>query len=103
MAARWFTVQGNFDQAKRFYEEALQLRELIYGGRGVKVGESLQNIATVNEKQGHLSEAEVMYKEALSIFVSTEEVGGQNSRDIATVYNNLGLLYNAMGRMEGKT
>ena len=95
--AACFEAQGSYNEAKRFYEESLQLRELIYGPRGAKVAESLQNLATINEKQGHLVESEIIYKEALSIFM---EKLGSSSREVCTVYNNLGLLYNAMGRMD---
>lgn len=88
-----YETQGHFEEARRFYDESIQLRKLIYGPKSEKVAECLQNIGTVNDKLGYLSEAEEFYKEALQIFI---DIRGEHSRDVSMVLNNLGLLYNSM-------
>ena len=75
----------------------MQLRKLCDGDRSYKVAESYQNIATVMDYEGHLTEAEVLYHQALSIF--TEQCG-ENSLLVALTLNNLGILYNSMGQLD---
>ena len=48
--AACFETQGNFEDARRFFEESLKMRKLIYGPLSEKVAECLQNIGTVNDK-----------------------------------------------------
>ena len=93
-----YETQGHFEEARRFYDESMQLRKLIHGPKSEKVAECLQNIGTVNDKLGYLSEAEELYKEALQIFI---DLRGEQSRDVSMVLNNLGLLYNSMVQLYG--
>ena len=91
--AACYEVTGNLAEAKKFYQESLQLRKLIYGPRGAKVAESYQNLATVLDYEGNLIEADELYHQALSVF---RELYGENCRQVAVTLNNLGLLYNSM-------
>ena len=88
---------GNLDDAKKFYDEALKIRKVVYGYNHTKVGESLQNLGTVYDKIGRLYEAKALYEEALGIFLNTQ---GMQSKDVAMVYSNLGLLYNALNLLD---
>lgn len=85
------------EEAARCGEDALRLiRELALEG-SITHGTTLLNIATACRAAGRLEEAEAGYREAIEIYAG--QLGADDMR-LASLYNNLALLYREQGRYE---
>lgn len=69
----------------------------MYGERTIKVAESLQNIATILDFQGHQKEAEELLEQALDIEV---ELYGSDSVESSVTLNNLAVLCEHLGKLD---
>ncbi len=78
---------GEYEQAQRNHEEALQLRREALGPRHPSVSHSLNNLAYLSMNQGHLEQAEHYFEESLEI---RREVFGPEHHMVAYVLTSLG-------------
>jgi signal transduction histidine kinase len=91
-----YYMQGNYDQAMRFYLDALDRREQL--GDSVGVAGSLNNVGLVYAAQRSYSQALSYYVRAAAL---NERLGnklflGRNFNNIAQVYEQLGKLDSAL-------
>jgi len=84
---------GDYSQAEKYYLEAIDIKEKIFGKDHPSYATSLNNLGLLYVKMGDYSQAEKYYLEAKNIF---EKVLGKDHPDYAISLNNLGLLYNKM-------
>jgi hypothetical protein len=72
----------------------LSYDQIVHGDHSLKVAESMQNLATILDSQGHLREAEDLLEKSLDI---QKELAGPNSPEAAVSMNNLGVLCTHLG------
>ncbi|CAB4013397.1 Nephrocystin-3 [Paramuricea clavata] len=92
-----YTKMGKFDQAKDYYQRALEIREKLLGPHHVNVADSYNNIGTVYDEKGDLDQAKDYYQRALEI---KEKQLGPIHVDLAVSYNNIGTVYRRKGDLE---
>ncbi len=90
LLADLYEKQGKLQQVLSLYSEALAIEEKARVEPLVLVN-AISRLANINYKLGHFKEAESLNKRALAI----EEKAGKIS---GCLYNNLGLIYTALGR-----
>jgi tetratricopeptide (TPR) repeat protein/predicted Ser/Thr protein kinase len=88
------SVQSAFEQALRFNEQALAIREEVLGPDHPEVATTLTNLAVVQRALGSYDAASASYGRALAI---GEAALGPDHPSVATTLNNLGLLYLTQG------
>jgi tetratricopeptide (TPR) repeat protein len=81
---------GAYDEAKRFYERALALREAALGPEHPDVANTLNNLGNVYGAAGSFAEAEACFSRTLEI---RRRALGPGHPDIASSLNNLGNVY----------
>lgn len=89
LAAHFYTL-GEYDNASRFYQHALEM----YGEDSLEVSVVLNNLAIIYKMQGNYVDARLLYKRSLKIDKKTH---GKDSPEVATVLNNLALLCKTQG------
>jgi len=90
-----FLKQKRLDEARSSLQAALAIREKELGKDNSKTAETLGNLALVEHKSGHDTDAERLYKEVIEI----KRKGG-NSNSLAITLTNLANLYGEMRRIE---
>lgn len=85
-----------FDQARPLLEEALALRERLYGGQHPEVANSLVRLGVLAHSSG-LGEAEPLFRRALAI---REARFGSDHPEVADALNKLGTALAARGRFD---
>ena len=65
--AALYLVQGRYGEAEPLFEQALQLRREVLGGRHPDTLQSLNDLAALYDRQGRDGEAELLCKEALQL------------------------------------
>ena len=86
--------QGDYRQALRFYEKALDIDEKTLPANHPSRATSYNNIGLVYSDMGEYSKALSFHEKALDIYQKTLPA---NHPDLATSYNNIGLVYSDMG------
>ena len=84
--------QGNYNEAMKFYNIALEIKEKILSKDHASTAATYNNIAGVYRAQGNYDEALKFYNMALKIF---EKTLGKNHPDTATTYNSIAAVYRA--------
>src|SRR5579875_94245 len=87
--------QGKYQNAKVLYQEALEVRERVYGPVHESIAQTLNNLASLYADLGKYQEAEVLYERALPIYQHTV---GPDHPDTATALYNLAMLYEEQGK-----
>jgi tetratricopeptide (TPR) repeat protein len=87
-------AQRLFEEAKPYYEKALDIWENILQEESANLAATLNNLAGLYEAQGEYDTAKPMYEKALDIW---NEVVEDDHPNISATINNLGGLYKAMG------
>lgn len=87
--AACYEVMGELEMAKTLFQEALQLRMIVYGRQSLKVAETMQNLATILDALGAYATSEEYLTEALEI--EKKELG-EGHIETAITMNNLGVL-----------
>lgn len=82
------------DEAEASYKEALVMREKVLGKNHPDYATTLLHLGSLRAQLDQTVEAERLDKEALAICQSTKQ-----QRCVATIYDNLGELYFAKGRI----
>jgi tetratricopeptide (TPR) repeat protein len=86
---------GRFSEAIPAAQQALALREKTLGTEHPAVAQSLNNLASLYQKQGRYAEAEPLHKRSLAIW---EKAPCGDHPDVASSLNNLAELYRNQGR-----
>jgi CHAT domain-containing protein/tetratricopeptide (TPR) repeat protein len=89
--------QGNYRDAGREFEKALQIAERVYGPTDVRTARLCSNLGYMYERQGRYTEAEPLLQRALRVL---EAKHGENHLDVAEVLNNLAVLYRRQDRYD---
>lgn len=87
-----YQAQGNFDDAHKFYNKALEIKENELGERYHDKAKMYNNIAAVFQDEENFDKAVEYYKKALNII---EDIFGKRHLDTARIYNNIGNVYQA--------
>ena len=87
--AATLAAQGRDDEARHHLERALAVSRAARPPRCHEVAVQLHLLATIEQTNGHLDDAERRYRQALSI---KEQLLGWDHPEIAVVCNNLGTL-----------
>jgi tetratricopeptide (TPR) repeat protein len=87
-------AQKLFEEAKPFYEKALDIWEKVLKEENANLAATLNNLAGLYEAEGEYDKAKPMYERALKIW---DEVVEDDHPNISATINNLGGLYQAMG------
>jgi tetratricopeptide (TPR) repeat protein/transcriptional regulator with XRE-family HTH domain len=85
--------QGQPERARRFFEEALNLRRELEDQRGI--ADTLKSLANLAAEQGQPELAHRLYQEALEVFRLLDD-----RRGFAITQNNLGILAREQGQPE---
>ena len=83
-----FEYSGRYQEALKWYQKALDLREQILGPEHQDTATTYNSLAGVYSKQGYFLKALEWYEKTLAIFEKT-----QNDLDTATTYNNIAGIY----------
>ena len=85
---------GEYPKAEPLCQEALRIRQKVFGSENPDTAQSLNNLAELYRVMGEHAKAEPLYQEALRI---DRKVLGSEHPGTAQGLNNLALLYQAMG------
>ena len=88
---------GDASSAIEYYEQALSINRVVYGGRHPDVAVYLNNIGSAWDDLGEHKKAIGYYEQALSI---DTEVYGERHPAVATYLNNIGLAWHVLGEHE---
>ncbi len=86
--------RGRYGEAVSLHERALATRRELLGSRHPDVGESLFNLATAHQGEGHVDDARRLFHEARLVF---EQTLGPEHALVGAVHNNLGTLEGGQG------
>jgi tetratricopeptide (TPR) repeat protein len=89
--------KGDLDQAKDYYQRALEIKEKQLGPNHVDVALTYNNIGLVYREKGDLDQAKDYFQRALEI---KEKQLGPNHVKVAHAYNNIGLVYCDKGDLD---
>lgn len=87
---------GRYEEAKPYFQRALDLAEARYGSDDPAIAVELNNLAEIHRLTGELDRAEALYRQAIAL---DERAGRQSSPEFATSLNNLALVQRAQGRL----
>ena len=90
-------VQGNYEKALEYYDNALEVRERILGSDHPSTATTYNNMAGVYKAQGEYEKALEYYGKVLEV---RERVLGRGHPDTATTYNNMAGVYEDQGDYE---
>ena len=85
---------GNLDQAMKYFEESLRIRQNIENPREVGIAFSLKNIGSIHQLEGRHDEALDYFQQALGIFERN-----QNLQFVETMYRLIGVSYLSTGEV----
>ena len=88
---------GFYPQSQSLHQQALAVREQVFGSGHPAVAESLNSLALLARFQGDYEQAERFHQQALAI---REKTLGPNHRATGVSLNNLGVLYRSQGKYE---
>ncbi|TAQ87275.1 hypothetical protein B7494_g4384 [Chlorociboria aeruginascens] len=97
MLGNLYASQGNFDEAEKMYQRALQGYETAFGAKHETAFGIMNDLGNLYKDQGKLAEAEKMYQRALYGFETTLGVKGIS---IFQTISNLGNLYNNQDKFD---
>jgi len=89
--------QGIYDQAKRWYQQCLEITKSRLGKDNPFVAIILNNLALLYKSMGRYEQAERIYLQSLEL--SKQQLGHHNPF-VATTLNNLANLYQSMGHYD---
>ncbi len=87
--------RGQYVEAERLYQRALQIREQALGPKHPEVATSLGGLAILFQIQGKYTQAEPLYRRALQI---REQALGSEHPSVAAMLNNLAILSRNQGK-----
>ncbi len=96
-AGAFLYVHGLYPQSQSFHQQALAIREQVFGSDHSAVAESLNALAILSRLQGEYEQAEGFHRQALAI---REKTLGPEHPATAESLNNLGVLYRSQGKYE---
>ena len=88
---------GLYDRATPLLENALTVREEIFGYEHQTVAQSINNLAELEHYKGNLESAERLYREALNI---RRKLFGSEHKDKSESLNNLAVLLSEVGNYQ---
>lgn len=88
---------GSYDIAMNQFGKLLQIRSEKYGEKSVPVAIVMTNIGAIKSQLGLYDDAISLYEKSVPIF---EAAGESRLKNLASVYQNLGICYNAKGDIE---
>ncbi len=88
---------GLFERARPLLEQAVEIRQRLYGERHVAVAESLHDLGVVNRDLGNFQEAELLLKQALE---QRRELIGTDSDEVVATLNYLGIVKRQLGEYD---
>ena len=89
----FLSYHGFYPQSRVFHQQALTIREAIFGFEHPGVADSLNALAILSSNQGDYERAERFYRQALNI---REKTLGPQHPTTAVSLNNLGMLYRTL-------
>jgi Tfp pilus assembly protein PilF len=92
-----FSNHGQFDEAEKMYQRALQGREKAWGLEHTSTLATVNNLGNLYKSLGRLDEAEKMYQRALQ---GKEKAWGLEHTSTLNTVNNLGNLYKSLGWLD---
>ncbi len=90
--ASLYHAKGNLSEAEKQYAKALELATTTYGKASTQYADIILRQATLAKDEGSYNLAEPLFKQALGLVDKSSLVA-------ATIHNNLGILYQLMGRL----
>ncbi len=96
-AGEFLYVHGLYSQSHSLHQQALAVREQVFGSNHPAVAESLNALALLSRFQGDYEQAERFHQQALAI---REMTLGPNHPATAQSLNNLGVLYRTQSKYE---
>lgn len=92
----WYLLErALYTQSEPLLQQALTLKEQIYGPMHPDTATTFNNLAVLSFYQGHYEQAELFYQRALTI---REQVLGPEHPETANTFDSLGVLYTNQGR-----
>ncbi|MBI1785763.1 tetratricopeptide repeat protein [Candidatus Sumerlaeota bacterium] len=91
------TKSGRNNEAAKFLERALGIRQKLFGPNHLKVAETLSHLANNLAEWNRVREAFQYYERALKIRLQEQ---GQDDQDVAQVYNDLGIANFSISRYD---
>ena len=88
---------GDYSLAKKFLENALEIRLKIWSADHGDVATSYNNLASVYRSMGDFNRAKEFYENALEIRL---KIVSENHGGVGTSYNNLASVYESLGAKE---
>ncbi len=89
--------RGQYSEAERFLQQALDIREQTLGSEHSDTADALNNLAILYDDEGKLDLAVSLLQRAASIYENTL---GLDHPDTAITMNNLALLYETQGQVD---
>ena len=86
--------EADYQEAEKYYYEAMEIRRRVLGRNHVDFAKSLDNLALLYSKTGEYEKSEIYHTRAKDI---REKTPGKNSADYASTLNNMAILYKNMG------
>ncbi len=96
-AGYFLYFHGFYPQSQSLYQQALTIREQVFGSEHPTVAEILNHLAVLARLEGDYAQAEGLHRQALAI---REKVLGLQHPATALSLNNLGVLYLGQGKYE---
>jgi eukaryotic-like serine/threonine-protein kinase len=90
---------GDLGGAGKLTQEALETNRRVRGPESAQVAEDINNLGTININKGDWKKAEEEFRESLSIYRKALGEKFNESEDVASVTNNLGLLLKLQSRI----
>src|SRR5204862_5032049 len=94
-AGSYLRQRYQLDEAEPLCRLSLEIREAALGPDHEDVADSLYQVAWVHQRKGQRTEAIPLYNRALAIY---EKTVGRDSAKYADVLDNLGVIYDDLGR-----
>ncbi|MFW9784669.1 MAG: tetratricopeptide repeat protein [Candidatus Heimdallarchaeota archaeon] len=88
---------GLYKQGANLVEEALKIRQQMFGNEHIEVAKSLNHLGELHYEKGEYNEAEQLFRKALII---RRKLLGDNHLDIATSLNDLAMALNEQGKRD---
>ena len=88
---------GQFEQAKDYFTQSLDIRKVLYGSEHADVAASLSNLGTVYSVLDDVETAENLFQRSLAL---RQKIYGNVHPDVADSLSNLGIAYSKMGLYE---
>ncbi|MCD7920097.1 MAG: tetratricopeptide repeat protein [Clostridiales bacterium] len=89
--------QGQYAQAEKYYQKALDIRLELFGSRHPNTADSYNALGVACHDQRKYDQAKTNYENALNI---RRKVLGENHQDTASSYDNMGCLHFDLGRYD---